>query len=188
MSGLTQRKLAAAAARLLDQGGQEAVTMRALAEAVGVSHNAPYRHFRDRSSLLAGVAFHDFELLSKAFRSAAADATEGAAALRRAIGAFIAYGRKHPARYRLLFSDPSLPAEDELKAAAIAPFEIFVRIVVRCQQEGTLPPCDPVRLAGMIFATAHGAIDLEIGGRASGAKGLSSVTDTTELLLRLLKP
>ena len=41
----TRDQLVAAAARLLDEGGPEAVTLRAVAQAVGVSHHAPYRHF-----------------------------------------------------------------------------------------------------------------------------------------------
>ena len=41
----TDRRLVAAAASLLDRGGESAVTIRAVAQAVGMSHNAPYKHF-----------------------------------------------------------------------------------------------------------------------------------------------
>ena len=186
MTGSTKQRLAAAAAELLDRGGQAAVTLRAVAESVGVSHNAPYRHFRGRSALLAGVALQDFHSLDQAFRTAMTGGPDAASALRRATDAFISYALAHPARYRLLFSDPALPADDDLAVAAMAPFATFVAIVSRCQQEGVLPPGDPVRLAGMIYATMHGAIDLQIGGRASDSKGLGSVDATVDLLLHLL--
>lgn len=67
MSKSTKEQLVSAAAKLLDSGGQAAVTLRAVAERVGVSHNAPYWHFRDRSALLAAVAEQDFVLLRRTF-------------------------------------------------------------------------------------------------------------------------
>ena len=94
----------------------------------------------------------------------------------------------HAARYRLLFSDPCLPATDELKSVAFAPFATLVAIVVRCQQEQILPAADPIRLGGVLFSAIHGAIDLAIGGRASAAKGMDSALATVELLLELLRP
>lgn len=186
MKETTKDKLVTAAAQLLDQGGIEAVTLRGVAERVGVSHNAPYKHFEDRSALLAAVAERDFVALRNAFEQAL-DRRDGAGvALRTALGAFIDYGLQHPARYRLLFSDPSLPSGGTLKERAFASFTAFLRVVEVCQQDGSLPAGDSVRLAGLIYATVHGAIDLEIGGRANGEKGLANVTDTLDLLLRLL--
>jgi AcrR family transcriptional regulator len=188
MQGSTKQRLVTAAAELLDQGGQESVTLRAVAEQVGVSHNAPYRHFRDRSALLAGVARHDFATIGDAFQRALTTSPNAASAMKAAVVAFTAYGLAHRARYRLLFSDPSLPADEELKKAAFAPFETFVRIVSWGQAEKNLPPSDPVALSGLIFAAMHGALDLEIGGRAAEGKGLGSVMATFELMVRLLKP
>ncbi len=63
----TDKKLVAAAAALLDSGGESAVTLRAVASAVGVSHNAPYKHFKGRSALLAAVAVEDFAKMTEAF-------------------------------------------------------------------------------------------------------------------------
>ena len=41
-------------------------------------------------------------------------------------------------------------------------------------------------MTGLIYATLHGAIDLELGGRAKEAKGLGSIEATLDLLLDLL--
>lgn len=187
MTGSTKDRIVAAAAALLDAGGQEAVTLRAVAEKVGISHNTPYRHFADRNALLAGVAIVDFERIARAFEARAAEAP-ASAALRGAARDFIDYGLAHPARYRLLFSDPGLPATEALRSAAFAPFAILVGLVEQCQGEAALPASDPVRIAGVLFAAIHGAIDLAIGGRASAAKGLDSAWATVELLLDLLAP
>jgi AcrR family transcriptional regulator len=185
MSESTKEQLVSAAAKLLDSGGQAAVTLRAVAERVGVSHNAPYWHFRDRSALLAAVAEQDFVLLRRTFEQHG-ESRKARVALRNAAKFLIEYAIEHRARYRLLFSDPELSPEQGLKDAAMASFQAFSIIVSRCQQEGVLPAVDTVRLTGLIYAALHGAIDLELGGRSSGSKGLGSVKGTAELLFQLL--
>ena len=183
----TKGRLVAAASDLLDAGGQGAVTLRAVAEVVGVSHNAPYRHFRDRSALLAAVAERDFDGLRQAFQAKADDQGDAGLLLRAAAMVLIAYGREHPARYRLLFSDPDLSsAGGTMEIAALGAFQAFGAIVQRCQAGGSLQPVKKARLTGLIYATLHGAIDLELGGRAREAKGLGSIEATVDLLLNLL--
>lgn len=185
----TKERLVTAASDLLDAGGQVAVTLRAVAELVGVSHNAPYRHFRDRSALLAAVAERDFGVLRQAFQANADDLPDAGQSLRAAAMVLIAYARKHPARYRLLFSDPDLPSGGgTMETAALGAFQAFGAIVERCQAGGSLRPIAPARLTGLIYATLHGAIDLELGGRAKEAKGLGRIEATVDLLLDLLAP
>ncbi len=187
MPETTKQRLVSAASRLLDEGGQEAVTLRAVAEQVGVSHNAPYRHFSGRDALLGAVAERDFAMLRQAFSDQKAANEDAEAALRGSAAAFITYGIAHKARYRLLFSDPQLPSNASMKDAAFGSFTAFSDIVAWCQRGGVLPNIDTVDLTGLIYAALHGAIDLEIGGRASGAKGLGSVEATAGLLFDMLK-
>lgn len=186
MSGHTRDRLVAAAANLLDAGGQGAVTLRAVAEAVGVSHNAPYRHFRDRNALLAGVAERDFRELSAGFRTAQG-LDDAERSLKAAAMTLVAYARAHPARYRLLFSDPDIAlVGGSPELAALDSFAAFSAIVQRCQANGTLPQVEVTRLTGLIYATLHGAIDLELGGRAREHKGLGDIEATVDLLLDML--
>ncbi len=185
MRETTKEQLVSAASRLLDSGGQQAVTLRAVAERVGVSHNAPYRHFSGRSALLAAVAERDFIMLQRVFDDQ--DSADPEAALRAGAAGLITYAIEHKARYRLLFSDPQLPSDASLQDAAFDAFTAFNRIVTRCQRDGIMPAVDTISLTGLIYAALHGAIDLHIGGRASGAKGLGSVEATAGLLFDLLK-
>lgn len=187
MMETTKEQLVSAASTLLDSGGQNAVTLRAVAKQVGVSHNAPYRHFRDRNALLAAVAERDFRRLRQAFEHQASEGHAAEMALRNSSAALIDYARRHKARYRLLFSDPGLLPEDSLKDAAMGAFQAFGLIVSRCQRDGVLPQVDTVSLTGLIYATLHGAIDLELGGRAGGSKGLESIEATAGLLFTLLR-
>lgn len=183
----TREKLVTEAALLLDAGGDAAVTMRAVAHAVGVSHNAPYRHFKDRSALLAAIAERDFKMLTTVFGQSRT--REGAAIerLKQALGTFIDYGRDFPARYHLLFSDPEVgAAEGSLEAAALGAFAAFARLVEDAQAARALPSTSTRELAGLIYATAHGLIDLEAGGRMREQKGLTATVQGVALLLSLL--
>jgi len=59
----SNRKIAIASRRLLDKEGTEAVTMRRVAKAVGITPMAIYRHYPDRAALLNSLADEGFEEL-----------------------------------------------------------------------------------------------------------------------------
>ena len=184
----TREKLVTEAALLLDAGGDTAVTLRAVAQAVGVSHNAPYRHFKDRSALLAAIAERDFGMLSAVFHQARGTGGQPVERLKEALDVFIGYGRDYPARYRLLFSDPEVGATGgTLEAAALGAFMAFAELVKDAQAGRALPAIATRELAGLIYATAHGLIDLQAGGRMREQKGLTTPEKSMALLLTLLR-
>lgn len=184
----TKTRLVEAASRLLDGGGESAVTLRAVAEAVGLSHNAPYRHFRDRNALLAAVAERDLAALGRAFRSGRAGA-EAKSALGAAVMHFVGYARAHPARYRLLFSGPEICVEGgNMQQAARDAFDAFGTLVAMCQQHRGAPPVETVKLAGLIYATVRGALDIELSGHAKERNGLDDLDATIDLLVNLIWP
>ena len=183
----TREKLVTEAALLLDAGGDAAVTLRAVAHAVGVSHNAPYRHFKDRSALLAAIAERDFKMLATVFEQSRIREGEPIERLKQALGTFIDYGREFPARYHLLFSDPDVgAAEGSLEAAAQGAFMAFAGLVEDAQAARALPSTSTRELAGLIYATAHGLVDLQAGGRMREQKGLTAAVKGIALLLSLL--
>ena len=87
-----------AAAKLLEKQGLGGLSLRAIARRAGVSHAAPYRHFRDRESLLAALAAEGFAMLGRAQREAAA-----AGGLRGMGEAYIRFALEHPQRFHLMF-------------------------------------------------------------------------------------
>ena len=186
----TGDRLVEAAAALLDSGGEAAVTLRAVAQAVGVSHNAPYRHFADRAALLAAVAERDFTGLTNAFTAIDLSRRRPLAKVKDALDAFVAYGETYPARYRLLFSDPDIASHGgELEAAAMRSFAAFAKLIKGAQKSGDLPPAMPAAtLTGLVFATVHGLLDLQAGGRMREEKGLSNAAAGVATLLKLISP
>lgn len=147
-----------------------ATSLRAVAEQVGVSHNAPYRHFSGRSALLAAVAERDFDMLKQAFDDQNRANQNPETALRASASALIKLRNPAPGPVSLVVQRPQLPPDASLKDAAYGAFTAFSCLVKRSQQEGVLPSVDTISLTGLIYAALHGAIDLHIGGRAS-AKG-----------------
>jgi len=88
----------AAASQILEREGLSKLSLREAARRAGVSHNAPYRHFPDRESLLAALAAQGFGMLARAQREAAA-----ASGLRGMGEAYVSFALAHPQRFQLMF-------------------------------------------------------------------------------------
>jgi AcrR family transcriptional regulator len=107
----TRSAVLAAAARLIEKEGVAGLSVREAARRAGVSHNAPYRHFRDRDSLLAGLADEGSLLLEKAL--------EGRSG-RELAEAYVRFALEHPQRFRLMFRAGARSGIVERFAAAFA--------------------------------------------------------------------
>ena len=116
------------------------MTLRAVAHASGISHNAPYKHFKSRDALLAAVATADFVALTSAFVAVRKSRSTPIAKLTQALKVVVAFSVEHPARYRLLFNDPTIAAQKgELETTALRAFGEFIPIVQECQAAHSLP-------------------------------------------------
>ena len=181
----TEKKLVAAAAALLDSGGEEAVTLRAVGQAAGVSHNAPYKHFKNRDALLGAVAAADLAEMAAALKQVRQSSAKPAKKLTQALKGVIDYNAKHPARYQLLLNDPRFATlEGDLKQAAY--IDEFNSIVRECQVAGKLPDVPHIALSGLLFATVHGLISLEASGRMKRERGHAGIVPSLELMVKLL--
>lgn len=84
-----------AAAELLEEQGLAALSVRETARRAGVSHNAPYRHFPNRDSLLAALAAEGFRMLDEAL---------AAKGTRESGEAYVRFALAHPQRFQLMFT------------------------------------------------------------------------------------
>jgi AcrR family transcriptional regulator len=95
----------AEALAIVEEKGVEMLSLREVARRLGVSHQAPYRHFPSRDHILA-------ELVSAAFAAFAAhldrsQAGGGGTQEMEALGrAYLDYAARHPLQYRLMFGTP----------------------------------------------------------------------------------
>jgi AcrR family transcriptional regulator len=187
MTTSTADRLTLAAAELLDDGGDAAVTLRAVGSAIGVSHNAPYKHFANRDDLLAAVAIADFATMARAWREIRESRPGGADSVLRALHVAAGFAADHPARYRLLFDSPDLAvSHGPLQEAAAQALAQFAGVVEDAQTAGALPAAPSDHLAVLLFATVHGLIDADASGRLRAKTGWTEITAGAELLLTLL--
>lgn len=101
--GDLKRALLQASLELVEADGLEALTLRAVAQRLGVSHAAPVHHFPTRAHLLGALAEEGFGLFSTALEAAAAGRTKGR--LLRVGRAYLAFASAHPQHYRILFGN-----------------------------------------------------------------------------------
>src|ERR1700722_14633836 len=95
--------LVEAAAAEIERGGYENLSLRELAESLGVSRAAPYRHFADRRALLAAVAANGFDRLTAIYRNAIANGTTPQGRLAATGRAYLAFAAQRPQWFRLRF-------------------------------------------------------------------------------------
>lgn len=94
-----------AAHAFIAEHGVEQLSLREVARRLGVSHQAPYRHYANRDELLAAVIRRCFRRFADALdaRPVCTDARADLAALGLR---YLAYAAEHPLEYRLMFGTP----------------------------------------------------------------------------------
>ncbi len=156
--GNLREALVGAAGALLEADGPLGVTLRGAARRAGVSQAAPYRHFRNKSALLASVAEEGFRELERAMqRAAQAHRSNPLRALQAMAVGVVRFAAAHPSHYRLM-SGPAVRGRDHptLREAAMAAWQTLGEVVVACQRARRMRAGDPMPLAFAMWCLAHG--------------------------------
>lgn len=156
--GNLRHALVICAMTLLEDEGESAVTLRTVAKRVGVSHNAPYRHFDSKGALMRAVATEGHRALERALR----DAAEGESRWRvpELIGVTRAYVRfmfDHEALATLMFESPHEASDADLSSAQGASFGVLHDAVARTEAYAEE---DTREVAFLLWAAAFGTIRL----------------------------
>ncbi|MFF7989243.1 TetR/AcrR family transcriptional regulator [Kitasatospora xanthocidica] len=163
--GALPEALVAAAFDVLDEQGQEKVSVREVARRAGVSAGAPFRHFADRQALLTALAdrvLADFVCWQEA--QVAAAGPDGGSVMRAVGLGFVRYAVRHPRRFELVRSRVFTAArEPELRAQLDGIDRALTDVIVVDQEAGRLRPGDPalVALAGqaLVYGLAQMIVD-----------------------------
>jgi AcrR family transcriptional regulator len=161
---LREQVLEVAERLLVETGDEEAVTIRAVADGVGVTPPSVYLHFADKDELLFAICERHFAHLDRVTEDAAAGSKDLLEALALRGKAYIRFGIEHPEQYRILFMrKPSHTPEDfrvdRLRDAAA--FDHLVEHVSKCIQAGLIEG-DPLTVSLGLWATVHGLTSLLI--------------------------
>jgi len=163
--GNLKQTLLDAALELTAATGPRGFTLREVARRAGVSHNAPYRHFRDRDDLLAAVAAQGFDQLNGSMQRAARKATP-LARLRRSGIAYVDFALRWPQHFAVMFDSPWNKSDyPECAAAAERCFGTLVAFVAACQAAGELPPGNTDEAAYRAWSLVHGIAKLANAGQ-----------------------
>src|SRR4051812_17228805 len=135
-----RERLCEAAEKLFAERGPDAVTMRQLAQELGVSPMTPYRYFQDKDDILAAVRTNAFNRFADALETAR-DGAEGARAKGKAVGeAYVAFALGHPHSYKLMFdmNQPHMEKYPDLVAAGQRAHATMTGYVKDAQEEGLM--------------------------------------------------
>jgi AcrR family transcriptional regulator len=165
--GNLREVLLESAIRLIAEVGPAGFNLRELARRAGVSHNAPYRHFRDRDDLIAAAATQGFRELTQAMLRATEGEPRALNCLKRAGLAYINFALRRPEHFTVMFDGPTPLKTDhpDLAEASEEAFGTLVKFVKNCQDEGHLPSGNPHKFALLAWSMVHGVAKLASTGR-----------------------
>jgi AcrR family transcriptional regulator len=161
--GKLKQTLVDAAIALIAEVGTHGFTLREVARRAGVSHNAPYRHYRDRDELLAVVAMQGFERLTAAMRRSAARGSSSLERLRLCGRGYVDFALRWPQHFFVMFDLPSSREKyPEYATVGQEAFDTLLTFIVACQEDGTLPEEEPELLGLTAWSLVHGIAKLAI--------------------------
>jgi AcrR family transcriptional regulator len=139
---------------LIEDSGEQAVSLRSVARQVGIAAPSIYAHFPDREAIVSALVDEAFDELSAAVTSATDAATGSVAKLRAACTAYMEFAMRRPNRYQLAFASResnAIPRDSATRA-----FGLLVNAVAACVEADLSTSADPFADATAIWVAMHG--------------------------------
>ncbi len=195
----TRQQILQEARELFLKGGLGAFSMRAVADRVGVSATALYRHFDDKDALLASLLGEAFSTFGSYLGRALAGKTP-LERFRLTGAAYVDFALDHPRDYELMFLTNCRDLGfkrivDEVGERSSTTFEFLVDRVEECLKTRVFAKGDARQIALHAWATLHGVVSLWLFGQLKQAMDLEAfqahvekTLDWIELGLRAKEP
>jgi len=160
------------------EAGVDALTLRAVGAAIGVSRTALYRHFADKSALLAAVAREGFQHFRAALEDAWDKKGHNLDGLNAMGVAYVLFAIENPSHFQVMFgkfrdmcaSDPALDAD------ASAAFLVLVHALEHLQHSGAIATDDVRQTARVVWSLVHGIATLAVHGQLRDANNVEALT------------
>lgn len=153
----TADRLVETAVRIVDEGGPEALTLAAVARALGIRTPSLYHHVEGLEGLRREVRRVGLERLGDDLQRASSGLA-GRAALEGAGRAYLAFGRRHPGLYALTLADPT--GDEGIRRAADRLLETILAVLRGYGLEGR----DALHATRYLRSALHGFVALERAG------------------------
>ncbi|WP_277208127.1 TetR/AcrR family transcriptional regulator [Isoptericola croceus] len=177
-------RIVAAARRLAEDEGWEAVTTRRLADAIEYSQPVLYGHFpQGKSEIVTAVALAGFAEMEAALTDSGsvADASHDAR-VRALVTTYLDFADRHRATYEAMFLLPvTVPfASADTPAVLRATFEVIAETLRALPAEAP-PSSDPETTAEVLWAAVHGLVALQHAGRMPPERRAQRVDELVRL-------
>lgn len=152
---------------LLETGSADVVSIRAVADAVGVTPPSIYRHFSDKDTLIVEVSERHFATLDAELEAAVFGLVDPIERLAACGKAYIRFGLANPEPYRILFMTRLAGMAEGRQQAWLAESTVFNQVVERaqaCIDAGRFQPehSDALKIALHLWAHVHGLTALAV--------------------------
>lgn len=168
--GDLENALIKAGIEILSKEGVGGLSLRKVAKRAGVSHSAPYAHFKDRQALIAAISTEGFKQLYDELNAAIAPYTDDPKRqLVEGAWAYVQFAMNNADTFRIMFSGVLEKEKEYLSFVETSrrTFERVVEIVRACQDAGVLRPAPPELMAVSIWGQVYGVIALALEGQIS---------------------
>ncbi|MCT7657044.1 TetR/AcrR family transcriptional regulator [Mycobacterium deserti] len=147
---------------LLETGHAKEVSIRSVAQRVGVTPPSIYLHFADKDALLDAVCARYFEKLDEEMQQAAVGQPSTVDVLREQGLAYVRFAMKTPELYRIATMGEGRPGSDVEVALNSSAFLHMRGAVEGLIREGVFPAGDPTAAAMEMWSVAHGVAALVV--------------------------
>ena len=154
--------LDAAGELMLETGDPKAVSIRLVAQRVGVTPPSIYLHFADKDALLDAVCARYLEKLDAEMQRAGTGQPSTIEVLREQGLAYVRFALQNPGLYRIATMGEGRPDSDVDLTLASSAFQHMVDSVQRLMDEGIYAPGNPITVALEWWTVAHGIAALLI--------------------------
>ena len=172
--------LTAATELLLESGDESAVSIRAVANRVGVTPPSIYIHFADKDTLIDEVVAHYFTRLDEVMRAAGAEHDNSWEAAHAQGMAYVHFAVENAELYRVATMKVCAEGTDADAVLGQSAFVHFAETIERLMDEGLVDKGDPTPVVLELWTAAHGVAALMI------AKPYIAIGDDYELAERVL--
>jgi AcrR family transcriptional regulator len=163
--GDLKNALIEAGAEILSKEGVNGLSLRKVAMRAGVSHAAPYAHFRDKQTLIAAISTEGYRMLYERVEAAVQRwYGDPLMQLVEAAWAYVSFAMSAPSHFKVTLSgvvekEKDYPAYVEMSRES---FGLVVQIVTACQAAGILKPGPAEVTAVSVWSLVHGIASLLI--------------------------
>lgn len=142
---------------ILEQEGVEKLSLRKIAAETGVSHTAPYRHFKDKTELLAKIAENGYIELYEAMQNCITDSGDSINHIKAIALEYVKLCTRIPETSKLMFSGIIIIKDHpDLKSAATDAYTLLADVIKRGQSDGEIKNGDIDKYTAAVWASIHG--------------------------------